>query len=236
MRYFRYFRLLIGGFALLGAQLSFSDTPMGVYYQMQVSDPSAVVAAMSEFQNSETAKDRKVTVTLKQIISNGTNPATHAVSVLYQSAAHMDSSRAALAQSKDWAKMQRAMSSVTTAVSESVFRTTGITGGSADNITSKNPVHRYISMNVRDPAKYVEAWQKLQSSRSGDNGASTIIQVMAAGDMGITHVVSLSANSMADLMSGNQNDAAWREFLASVRDIRDVVDDAIVVDLMAWGA
>ena len=50
----RYFRLLIGGFALLGAQLSFSDTPMGVYYQMQVSDPSAVVAAMSEFQNSKT--------------------------------------------------------------------------------------------------------------------------------------------------------------------------------------
>ena len=57
----RYFRLLIGGFALLGAQLSFSDTPMGVYYQMQVSDPGAVVAAMTEFQNSETAKDRKVT-------------------------------------------------------------------------------------------------------------------------------------------------------------------------------
>ena len=91
-------------------------------------------------------------------------------------------------------------------------------------------------MNVRDPGKYVEAWEKLQSSRPGENGASTIIQVMAAGDMGITHVVSISANSMADLMSGNQNDAAWREFLASVRDIRDVVDDATVVDLMAWGA
>ena len=54
--------------------------------------------------------------------------------------------------------------------------------------------------------------------------------------MGITHVVSISANSMAELMSGNQNDSAWGEFLASVRDIRDVVDDAIVVDLMAWGA
>ena len=232
----RYFKLLISGFALLVAQLAFSDTPMGMYYQMQVSDPGAFVAAMSEFQNSETAKDRKATVTLKQIVSNGTNPATHAVSVLYQSAADMDSSRAVLAQSKDWAKMRRATSGVTSSVSESVFRTTGITGGSPDNITSNNPVHRYISMNVSDPGKYAEAWKKLQSSRPADNGASSLIQVMAAGDMGITHVVSISANSMAELMSGNQNDSAWGEFLASVRDIRDVVDDAIVVDLMAWGA
>ena len=61
------------------------------------------------------------------------------------------------------------------------------------------------------------------------------MQVMGSGGMGITHVVSISANNMADLMSGNQNDAAWREFLDSVRDIRDIVDDTLVIHLMTWG-
>ena len=228
-------KLLVGALALMCVQQGYSNTPMGVYYQMEVSDPSAFVAAMSEFQNSETAKNRNATVSLREIISNGTNPATHSVSVIYPSAAGMDSSRVARAQSKDWAKMQRAMSGISSRVSEGVFRTTGITGGSPDNITSKNPVNRYISMNVRDPARYVEAWQKLQASRPADQGSSALLQVMGSGGMGITHVVSISANNMADLMSGNQNDAAWREFLDSVRDIRDIVDDTLVIHLMSWG-
>jgi len=229
------FRLWIGAIALMCVQQVFSNTPMGVYYQMEVSDPSAFVAAMSEFQNSATAKNRNATVSLRQIISNGTNPATHSVSVIYPSAADMDASRARRSQSEDWAKMQRAMSAISSRVSEGVFRTTGITGGSPDNITSKNPVSRYISMNVRDPARYVEAWKKLQASRPADQGSSALLQVMGSGEMGITHVVSLSANSMAELMSGNQNDAAWSEFLDSVRDIRDIVDDTLVIHLMSWG-
>ena len=229
------FRLWIGAIALMCVQQVFSNTPMGVYYQMEVSDPSAFVAAMSEFQNSATAKNRNATVSLRQIISNGTNPATHSVSVIYPSAADMDASRARRSQSEDWAKMQRAMSAISSRVSEGVFRTTGITGGSPDNITSKNPVSRYISMNVRDPARYVEAWKKLQASRAADQGSSALLQVMGSGEMGITHVVSLSANSMAELMSGNQNDAAWSEFLDSVRDIRDIVDDTLVIHLMSWG-
>ena len=229
------FRLWIGAIALMCVQQVFSNTPMGVYYQMEVSDPSAFVAAMSEFQNSATAKNRNATVSLRQIISNGTNPATHSVSVIYPSAADMDASRARRSQSEDWAKMQRAMSAISSRVSEGVFRTTGITGGSPDNITSKNPVSRYISMNVRDPARYVEAWKKLQASRPADQGSSALLQVMGSGEMGITHVVSLSANSMAELMSGNQNDDAWSEFLDSVRDIRDIVDDTLVIHLMSWG-
>ena len=229
------FRLWIGAIALMCVQQVFSNNPMGVYYQMEVSDPSAFVAVMSEFQNSATAKNRNATVSLRQIISNGTNPATHSVSVIYPSAADMDASRARRSQSEDWAKMQRAMSAISSRVSEGVFRTTGITGGSPDNITSKNPVSRYISMNVRDPARYVEAWKKLQASRPADQGSSALLQVMGSGGMGITHVVSISANNMADLMSGNQNDAAWREFLDSVRDIRDIVDDTLVIHLMTWG-
>jgi len=229
------FRLWIGALALACVQQGFSNTPMGVYYQMEVSDPSAFVAAMSEFQNSETAKNGNAMVSLRQIISNGTNPATHSVSVIYPSAADMDSSQVARAQSKDWAKMQRAMSGISSRVSEGVFRTTGIIGGSPDNITSKNPVNRYISMNVQDPTKYVEAWKKLQASRPADQGSSALLQVMGSGGMGITHVVSISANNMAELMSGNQNDAAWREFLDSVRDIRDIVDDTLVIHLMTWG-
>ena len=62
-------KLLLGALALMCVQQAYSNTPMGVYYQMEVSDPSAFVAAMSEFQNSETAKNRNATVSLREIIS-----------------------------------------------------------------------------------------------------------------------------------------------------------------------
>ena len=61
------------------AQTTFAETRMGIYYQMTVSDPSAMVAALDTFRSSSVGKKTSAEVTLYQIMANGTNPATHAL-------------------------------------------------------------------------------------------------------------------------------------------------------------
>jgi hypothetical protein len=219
------------------AQTTLAETRVGIYYQMTVSDPSSMVAALDTFRSSAAGKKTSAQVTLSQIMANGSNPATHALSVSYASGADMDKSQAATRGSKEWAALQKTMSEIMTPVSETMFRTTEITAGSSDEITSPNAVSRFILMDVEDPAAYVAAWNKMMASRNS-NLPSGIFQVMSAGTAGISHGVSITANNMAEmmeLMDANQGNPDWAEFLAAVEGIRTVEDDSIVVRIKSWG-
>ena len=219
-------------------QAVFAETRVGIYYQMTVSDPSAMVKALDTFRSSSVGKKSSAVVTLSQIMANGTNPATHSLSVSYASGADMDESQAATRTSKEWAALQSTMSEIMTPVSEQMYRTTEISAGSSDAITSPNPVSRYILMDVKDPATYVAAWNKMMGSRDSDL-PSGIFQVMSAGTAGISHGVSITANNMAEmmeLMDANQGNPNWAEFLASVEGIRTVEDDSMVVRIKSWGS
>ena len=60
---------------------------------------------------------------------------------------------------------------------------------------------------------------------------------MAAGTADTSHVVSIFANNMAEMMAladANQGNPAWAEFLASVNGIRAIEDDAMVVRVKSW--
>ena len=231
----KFFSLFLGLFLL--AQTAAAATPMGTYYQVNVTNPAALVAAIDEYAASPTGQKNTARVTLFQIISNGANPATHAISVSYASAEDMDKSRALNFGSKDLAKMQASMAGVMTPVTESMYRATGITAGSPEAITSEYPVSRFILMDVKDPAKYVAAWSKMMASRDS-NLPSNISQIMAAGTANSSHVVGIYANNMAEMMAGidaNQGNPDWTEFLASVDEIRTIEEDSIVVRLKSWG-
>ena len=222
---------------LVLAQSASAEARIGIYYQIKANDPAAVVAALDNYRNSPTGKKSLTSVTLSQMLANGTNPATHSLSVSYASSAEMDAGRALNQGSKDWATFQAAMSKAATQVSQTMFRSTNITAGSADAITSANPVTRFILMNIEDPATYVAAWNKMMSSRAS-NLPSSIFQTMGNGTAATTHGVAISANSMAEMIAlfdANQQDPAWAEFLRSVKDIRSVEDDSFVVRLKSWG-
>ena len=228
------FSTLVG--LLLLTQTVAAATPVGTYYQVNVTNPAAVVAALDAYADSPTGQKNPATVTLFQITSNGTNPATHAISVSFASAEDMDRSRALNMASKDFAAMQAPMAGAMTPVSESMFRGTGITAGSPAAITSDNPVGRFILMDVQDPAAYVAAWTKMMASRDSDL-PSYLSQIMAAGTADTSHVVSIFANNMAEMMAladANQGNPAWAEFLASVNGIRAIEDDAMVVRVKSW--
>ncbi len=230
----RIFSTLVG--LLLLTQTVAAATPVGTYYQVNVTNPAAVVAALDAYADSPTGQKNPATVTLFQITSNGTNPATHAISVSFASAEDMDRSRALNMASKDFAAMQASMAGAMTPVSESMFRDTGVTAGSPAAITSDNPVARFILMDVQDPAAYVAAWTKMMASRDSDL-PSYLSQIMAAGTADTSHVVSIFANNMAEMMAladANQGNPAWAEFLASVNGIRAIEDDAMVVRVKSW--
>ena len=228
------FSTLVG--LLLLTQTVAAATPVGTYYQVNVTNPAAVVAALDAYADSPTGQKNPATVTLFQITSNGTNPATHAISVSFASAEDMDRSRALNMASKDFAAMQASMAGAMTPVSESMFRDTGVTAGSPAAITSDNTVGRFILMDVQDPAAYVAAWTKMMASRDSDL-PSYLSQIMAAGTADTSHVVSIFANNMAEMMAladANQGNPAWAEFLASVNGIRAIEDDAMVVRVKSW--
>ena len=230
----RIFSTLVG--LLLLTQTVAAATPVGTYYQVNVTNPAAVVAALDAYADSPTGQKNPATVTLFQITSNGTNPATHAISVSFASAEDMDRSRALNMASKDFAAMQASMAGAMTPVSESMFRDTGVTAGSPAAITSDNPVARFILMDVQDPAAYVAAWTKMMASRDSDL-PSYLSQIMAAGTADTSHVVGIFANNMAEMMAladANQGNPAWAEFLASVDGIRAIEDDAMVVRVKSW--
>jgi hypothetical protein len=232
-------RILFAASMLLLAltQSALAETRIGIYYQIKANDPAAVVAALDKYRNSTTGKESSASVTLSQMLANGSNPATHSLSVSYASSADMDAARELNRGSKDWAKLQAAMSKAATQVSQTMFRSTNITAGSSDGITSANPVNRFILMNVEDPASYAAAWTKMMSSRKS-NLPSNIFLTMGNGTAATTHGVAITANNMAEmtaLFDENQSNPSWAEFLSSVKDIRTVEDDSFVIQLKSWG-
>ena len=228
------FSTLLG--LLLLTQTASAATPVGTYYQVNVTNPAAVVAALDAYADSPTGQKTPAQVTLFQIMSNGSNPATHAISVSFASAEDMDRSRAINMASKDFRAMQASMAGAMTPVSESMFRGTGITAGSWAAITSDNPVGRFILMDVQNPAAYVAAWKKMMASRESEL-PSSVAQIMGAGTADTSHVVSIFANNMAEMMAladANQGNPAWADFLTSVDGVRTIEDDAMVMRIKSW--
>ena len=82
------FALVISGAALADSHTS--PTIYGQYLGIVVSDPEAVVAAMSKYRQSATGQKLSSTVTLSANVANGTDQATHTISVFYPSAAAME--------------------------------------------------------------------------------------------------------------------------------------------------
>ena len=72
---------------------SSSDNIYGFVYNFNVSNPAGV-EALTEYWSSPLAKKNPATVILRQIVSNGDDPATHSLAVVYSSMAEMDETNA----------------------------------------------------------------------------------------------------------------------------------------------
>ena len=227
--------------ALLGGNLHADDhTPdgniVGFVYSFNVTDPGAVVGALTDYWNSPVGKKNPATVILRQHISNGTDPSTHSIAVVYDSLAQIDETNALNNGTKEMQAFLTKMSSAATLISEGMFMGTGITSGNAEIVPAPGRYTSATSVAVSDPAAYVAAWQTFTGASNNDRGATNLFGINGNGEDATTHVVTVSANSMEDLLTpSSDQQEAFATFLSDVKDIRTIENRAIFVDLMVFG-
>ena len=201
-------------------------------YDLVVSDPAAVVAAIDKYQASPTGQSNSASVVLYAYVAAGDNLATHAINVVHPSPSDMDANLA-LNESQDQAVFLAEIREVATVTSRAMGETLLI-GGNHENITSANPaVMRYL-MSVSDPAAYAQAFSSFLG-QNPDIGVSYLSSMMADGTNPETHVVLNYANSVGELFINQpQTLEGWAEYSAAVKDLRTIESTAVATEVKRW--
>lgn len=225
--------------ATAGAQADDHAAPaniVGFVYSFDVTNPSGVVEALTEYWNSPTGKKNPATAILRQHVSNGDDPSTHSIAVVYESLAQIDEANALNNSSEDGQKFFAKMMASASLVSEGMFFGTGITSGNPAIVAAPGRYTVNTAIAVSDAEAYVGAWQEYISSIDGSSSATNLFVLNGLGEQASTHAVTISANSMAELFPQNPaGQEAYAKLIDDVKDIRTVESRAIYVDLAVFG-
>ena len=205
-------------------------------YDMIVTDPAGVVAAMNKLQASPTGQQSTARIFLNQYIANGESLATHQILVVYPSSEEMDANILRNATSPDWAEFLADMQEVATVEAEGVGQILAM-GGDVDSPVATAPgrTNVYFQMSVSDPAAYASAWSDFTSANAGTGVVSYLSSVAAFGSNPSTHVVNNVYSSIGEAVSNMpQNYEGWDAFSQRVRNIRTVEGRAITTLVTSW--
>ena len=225
-------RKVFFAFALLNVQSSFGQAVFQSF-DLVVSDPAAVVAAMDKYQASPTGQSNTSIAILYQYVAAGDNMATHAVNIVHSSPAEMDANLERNQGSSDQATFFAEVNQAAT-VTRRWMGQILLTGGSADNLTNPNPAAMAYFMSVSDPAAYAQAFSNF-IGQNEDVGQSFLSSIMADGEDPATHVVLNYGNSIGELVM-NQPQAldGWSAYASEVRDLRTVEATAVLNVVKRW--
>jgi hypothetical protein len=212
-----------------------SNDIVGFVYNFNVSNPEGVVKALTEYWSSPVGKKNPATAILRQIVSNGDDPATHSIAVVYNSMEEIDQTNALNNGTKEMEKFLSKMSAAATVTSESMFWSTGVTSGNPAIVAAPGRYTVATSLAVTDPAAYVPAWQKYTAAVSNDSSATALYALNGLGREASTHVVTVSANSMAELFPQDPKmQAELSSLMADVKEIRTIENRVVFVDLAVF--
>ena len=213
-----------------------SNNIYGFVYNFDVSNPEGVVEALTEYWNSPVGKKNPATAILRQIVSNGDDPATHSIAVVYGSMAEIDQTNALNAGTEEMQSFLAKMNASAELTSEGMFASTGVTSGNPAIVPAPGRYTIATSLAVSDPAAYVPAWQRYTKAVSRDAAATNLFAVNGMGKEPSTHVVTVSANSMAELFPQDPGmQAELNALMAEVKDIRTIENRVLYVDLAVFG-
>tara|TARA_B100000676_G_scaffold41217_1_gene39167 strand:+ start:470 stop:1165 length:696 start_codon:yes stop_codon:yes gene_type:complete len=217
---------------LLVVQTSFGQAVFQSF-DLVVSDPAAVVAAMDKYQASPTGQSNTSIAILYQYVAAGDNMATHAVNIVHSSPEEMDANLERNQGSSDQAAFFAEVSQVAT-ITRRWMGQILLTGGSVDNLTNPNPAAMAYFMSVSDPAAYAQAFSNF-IGQNEDVGQSFLSSIMADGEDPATHVVLNYGNSLGELVM-NQPQAldGWSDYASDVRDLRTVEATAVLNVVKRW--
>ena len=131
---------------LLVVQTSFGQAVFQSF-DLVVSDPAAVVAAMDKYQASPTGQSNTSIAILYQYVAAGDNMATHVVNIVHSSPEEMDANLERNQGSSDQATFFAEVNQAAT-VTRRWMGQILLTGGSVDNLTNLNPAAMAYIMSV----------------------------------------------------------------------------------------
>ena len=219
-------------FSCLFVQSSFAQAVFQSY-DLIVSDPAAVVAAMDKYQSSPTGQANTATVILYQYVAAGDNMATHAVNVVHSSPEEMDANLARNQASQDQATFLAEISPIAEVTSRWMGQIL-LSGGDPNNITSANPASIAYFISVSDPVAYAQAFTKF-TERNSDVGQSFLSTMTVDGDNPATHVALNNGNSLGELfMNQPQMLDGWDDFANETGQIRTIESVAAFTVVKRW--
>jgi len=205
-------------------------------FDMIVTDPAGVVAAMNKLQASPTGQQSTARVILNQYLANGESLATHQILVVYPSTEEMDANIARNALSPDWAEFLTEMQEVATVEAEGVGQILAV-GGDINNsvATAIGRTNMYYQMSVTDPAAYASAWSDFTSANADTGVISYLSGVVAFGSNPSTHVVTNVYSSPGEAVANMpQNYAGWDAFSQRVSSIRTIEGRGLSTVIAEW--
>ena len=220
---------------LLASQQVLAQQPFQTF-DMIVTDPAGVVAAMNKLQASPTGQQSTARVILNQYLANGESLATHQILVVYPSTEEIDANIARNALSPDWAEFLTEMQEVATVEAEGVGQILAV-GGDINNsvATAIGRTNMYYQMSVSDPAAYASAWSDFISANADTGVISYLSGVVAFGSNPSTHVVTNVYSSPGEAVANMpQNYAGWDAFSQRVSNIRTIEGRGLSTVIAEW--
>ena len=220
---------------LLLSQYSFAQSPFQSF-DLIVTDPAGVVAAMNKLQASSTGRQSTSNVSLRQYLANGESLATHQIVVIYPTTDDMDADITRNSVSSDWATFLAEMQEVATVEAEGMGMLLA-TGGDVDSsvATALGRTTVYYQMSVSDPAEYASAWSDFTSANADTGVISYLSSVLAFGSNPSTHVVSNVYSSPGEALANDPTSyEGWDSFSERVSDIRTIEGRAITTVIAEW--
>jgi len=228
----KYFLVPLG---LAFTPLIYAQQPFQTF-DMIVSDPAGVVAALNKYQKSPTGQQSTSTVILSQYVANGESLATHQILVVYPSNQEMDLNLMRNATSADWAEFLNDMQDSASVEAEGIGQILAMAGNPNDPVaTAMGRTNVIYQLSVDDPATYAAAWSDFSGANLQEGTVSYLSSVLAYGANPATHVVNNVYQSPGEALSNQpQLMEGFDVFLQRVSGIRTVEGRMITTVIAEW--
>lgn len=201
--------------ALFGISAAAQADPVENVIGLEVTNPGAFVLSMDRLFASGAMSD--YSISLWENSFDGSNPSTHTIVARFDDYESHDSLTAQRLQHPGWAQFGLAVRDLSTVVT-SGFLIERLADGQVED---DHRAGAAFIASVSDPAAYADALSRLIDST--DNPGSVRLMESRFGGQGATHVVVISAESMAalnDYLDDLLTSDTYREFAADVASIR----------------
>lgn len=215
--------------------LIYAQQPFLVY-DMIVSDPAGVVAALNKYQESPTGQQSTATVILSQYVANGESLATHQILVVHPSNQEMDLNLRRNATSANWTEFLNDLQDSASVEAEGIGQILAMVGNPNDPVaTAMGRTNVSYQLSVDDPATYASAWSDFTKDNLQEGFVSYLSSVLAYGANPGTHIVANVYSSLGEALSNQpQTEKGFDVFLQRVSGIRTVEGRVVTTVVGEW--